>query len=190
VSYNRAVGKHAVVLLALLVGCSPAPPPLNPYKQKPRGGPPEVDKAREMASDGTVTGRDGAAVSLASMWESSRVVVVFFRGHWCPHCQHQLGKLNEARADLEKGARLIAISSDSPEDAKALHAKLGLGFEVYADPQLAVITKWGVSDYTNGISLPATFVVEKGGAISYRKVGKKPTDHPSVEELRAALARE
>jgi peroxiredoxin len=52
-----------------------------------------------------------------------------------------------------------------------------------------VITKWGVDDYGKGIARPATFVVEQGGAISYRKVGEKASDHPSIDELLAAMER-
>jgi peroxiredoxin len=181
--------RRLLAIVFLLVACRPEPVVKNPYKAKARGGgPPEVAKKQEVAADGTVKARDGTAVALGSLWQDNRVVIVFYRGQWCPHCQHQLGELNGARAEIEKGARLIAISSDSVEAAAAMHKKLDLGYEVYSDPELAVITKWGVADYAKGISLPATFVVEKGGAISYRKIGKNPTDHPTLAELRAALA--
>jgi peroxiredoxin len=190
VSYNRAVGKLVVLALAL-AACKPAPPPINPYKAKPRGGPPAVEKEDIVASDGTVRSRAGQELQLASLWQDGRIVVVFIRGHWCPHCQHQLSKLNEARDELAaKGVRRVAvITSDAPEEVDALIVKLALGYvEVYSDAQLAVITKWGVSDHANGIALPATFVVEKGGAISWRKVGAKPTDHPSVADLMQVLS--
>ena len=161
---------------------------LNPNKAKPRGGAPEVAHVQDTAVEGTVQGCDGSTVALADLWKDHRVVVVFYRGHWCPHCQHQLGEINQHIAELAKlNANVIGISSDSKEDAEALHQKLALNFEVYSDPGLAVITKWGVEDYANGISLPATFVVEPGGAISYRHVGEKPSDHPPIDEVIAAV---
>jgi peroxiredoxin len=143
-----------------------------------------------MAQPGTVTTRAGAPLDLATLWEKQRVVVVFYRGHWCPHCKHQLGELNSHQKQLaEREAIVVAISSDPPADAEALHRKLSLTFEVYSDPELAVISKWGVDDYGKGIARPATFVVEQGGAISYRKVGENASDHPSIDELLAAMQR-
>jgi len=180
-----------LVLVLALAACRPEPV-LNPAKGRARGGTPEVarDLTGNMAQAGTVTTRAGAPLDLGTLWEKQRVVVVFYRGHWCPHCKHQLGELNQHQKELaEREAIVVAISSDTPEDADVIHKKLGLAFEVYSDAELAVITKWGVEDYGKGISLPATFVVEPGGAISYRKVGDKPSDHPSIEELLAAMKR-
>jgi peroxiredoxin len=178
-----------LVLVLALAACRHEPV-LNPTKHRTKPGTPEVARTQEMAQSGTVTTRAGAPLELASLWEKQRVVVVFYRGHWCPHCKQQLGDLNQHQKQLaEREAIVVAISSDPPADAAELHRKLGLTFEVYSDPELAVITKWGVDDYGKGIARPATFVVEQGGAISYRKVGEKASDHPSIDELLAAMER-
>jgi peroxiredoxin len=180
--------ERLVIAAVLVLAACRHDPVLNPNKTRARGGPGEVEKVQQTAAAGTVVGRDGSTIELADLWKDRRLVVVFYRGHWCPHCQHQLGELNKHVGELAgMNTGVIGISSDTKEDAEALHAKLALGFEVYSDAGLAVITKWGVEDYVNGISLPATFVVEAGGAISYRHVGEKPSDHPSIDELLAAV---
>jgi peroxiredoxin len=183
---------RCLLLFLLALAACRHEPVQNPTKGKSGGGAPQVERdvTQSVAQPGTVTTRAGAPLDLATLWERQRVVVVFYRGHWCPHCQHQLGELNEHQKDLtEREAIVVGISSDPPEDAETLHKKLNLVFEVYSDPQLAVITKWGVEDYGAGIARPATFVVEKGGAISYSKVGEKASDHPSIDELLAAMKR-
>jgi peroxiredoxin len=112
-------------------------------------------------------------------------------GHWCPHCQKQLGDLNAREKDFaELGATVAAISTDTAEDATALRERLGLGFELYSDPDLSVITKWGVADYTANIAKPATFIVEPGGTISYRHIGQNQTDRPTTDEVIKALQKE
>ncbi len=141
-----------------------------------------------MAPDAVVKKRDGSSIDLATLWQTQKVVVVFYRGGWCPHCQKQLGELQQHYKDFSDAkVTVVGISSDSTADATALRDKLSLGFELYSDPELAVITKWGVEDYGAGISRPATFVIEPGGAIKYRKVGENPADHPTMDELLAAL---
>jgi peroxiredoxin len=185
------VAVRFLLLAVLALSACRHEPVLNPGKGKPTNATPGArDVTQNMAQPGTVTTRSGGSVDLATLWQDHRVVLVFYRGHWCPHCQKQLGELDQHKEEIAaQQAIVVGISSDTPEDAEHLHAKLGLSFEVYSDPQLAVITKWGVDDYGKGISLPATFVVEQGGAISYRKVGDKPSDHPSIDELLAAMKR-
>lgn len=189
--YNRRVGKLlAVVALIGLAACAPAPV-LNPDKAKEPGpAQPEIERTVELTSapGGTVTTLQGGRLDLASLWEKQPVVVIFYRGHWCPHCQYQLGEINTRKAEITaRGATVVAISSDEPENLAVMRDKLGLAFELYSDAQLAVIQRWGVEDFGQGIARPATFVVQPGGAITFQKVGDKPEDRPSFDAILAAL---
>lgn len=180
-------------MAVLVMGCTPAPVirPPGPKSAPGPGDPQEIQHevtAIDQAPTGSVQTKDGSTLELASLWETKRVVLIFYRGHWCPHCQHQLGELNKRFADFrQKGVTIAAISVDSVQDTAAMHQRLGLLFELYSDPDLAVITKFGVDDYGNGISRPATFVIQPGGSITFKKVGDKPDDRPSVDEILAAL---
>jgi peroxiredoxin len=184
---------RGLIAFVLLVACTPAPV-LNPNKPSAKqAGRSEVERDVTLATapEAMVKKRDGSPFDLATLWEkekAQKVVVVFYRGGWCPHCAKQLGELQQHHKDFtEAKAVVVAISNEPGDAATALRDKLGLGYELYSDPELAMITKWGVEDYGQGIARPATFVVEPGGAISYRKVGENPADHPSMDELLAAL---
>jgi len=178
-----------LILLATLVACTPAPV-LNPNKNTKRAGRSEVQRDVTLgeAPEAVVHKRDGSTIDLATIWHNKKVVVVFYRGGWCPHCQKQFAEIQDHYKDFDEAeATIIGISSDSNADATALKQKVRLGFELYSDPEMGVITKWGVEDYGAGISRPATFVIQPGGAITYRKVGEHPSDHPSMNELLAAI---
>lgn len=174
----------------LLVACRPAPV-LNPNKEPPATrGRPEVEREPELrvAPGGTVLATNGAPVDLAGLWAERPVVVVFYRGHWCPPCQRQLGELEARRADFTAAnATLVAISSDPPADLAAMHDKLGLGFELYSDAELNVISRWGVEDLGNGIAKPATFVVKPDGSIAFSRVGDNVDDRPTVQQILDAI---
>ncbi len=162
----------------------------NPHTKRGAGPDPTVDRdvTLDVAPGGVVLGNGGSNVDLGTLWVSQRTLVVFYMGGWCPHCAKQLGDLNNAQKQFtDRNVRIIAISADSTEDAAAMSAKLTLGFPLYSDPELAVIAKWGVEDFGKHIARPAVFIVEPGGAISYRKVGSKAEDRPSVDQLLAAL---
>jgi peroxiredoxin len=182
--------RRLVLALAALAACTPQQRVENPHAKHARGPDPAVDRdvTLDVAPGGVVLAADGSNVDLGTLWVSQRTVVVFYMGHWCPHCQKQLGDLNSAQKQFtDRGVRIVAISSDSVADAAAMKSKLTLGFELYSDAELAVIAKWGVEDYGSNIARPATFIVEPGGAISFRKVGTKPEDRPTVDQILAAL---
>jgi peroxiredoxin len=149
----------------------------------------DVDTTKGEAPAGsTVVKVDGTAFELDNLWQKHRLLLVFYLGGWCPHCKRQLETLQQYQKDIaDTGAVIAAVSVDPPETAKDLHENLKLQFEVFSDANLDVIRKWGVEDTGAHTALPATFIVEPGGAITYRKVGKSPTDRPTIEELLTAL---
>ena len=57
-----------------------------------------------------------------------------------------------------------------------MRAKVGVTFQLYSDPDLSAITKWGVLDEGNDIALPATFIVDRSGKILFRYVGENASD--------------
>ena len=181
--------RGCVLVVMAAMGCRPAPVQLNPDKERARESASTVQRETAMttAPGGIVTARDGSTLDLATTWAAAPGVVIFYRGHWCPHCQRQLGELEKRRPELG-ASKIIAISSDQPADLTAMHDKLGLGFELYSDSELGVITKWGVEDYGKGIARPATFIVTTTGTIAFQKVGERPEDRPTVDEIVQALA--
>jgi peroxiredoxin len=188
---NNAVVRALMIVLAVLMACTPAPV-LNPHKKPPRRpGSSEVQHTFAVAPDSMVKKRDGSAFDLSTLWDKTKenkVVLVFYRGGWCPHCQKQMAELQAHYRDFnELKAIVVGVSNEAGPDMTAFRDKLGLGFELYSDPDLTMITKWGVEDVGAGIARPATFIIEPGGAIAYRKVGANPADHPKLDELLIAL---
>ena len=183
---------RALIVLAVLAACRPDPVPLNPHKSQGRTGN-EVDRDVSLAPapEAIVKKPDGTEIDLSALWDKEKdqkVVVVFYRGGWCPHCKKQLAELQEHhRQILATKSILIGVSNEEGAAAKALRENLELGFDLYSDPELAMITKWGVEDFEAKIAKPATFVVQPGGMISWRKIGTNPADHPSMDELLGAL---
>jgi peroxiredoxin len=140
------------------------------------------------APAGRVTCDDGQVHELAQAWASGTGVLVFYRGHWCPHCRKQLGELTFAEGKLAtRKATLIAISADPVEDAKALKGKLKAGYLVCSDPSLAVIDAWGLRDPGAPIAKPTTVVVGSDGTIRFLHVGATPADRPSSDQLLGAV---
>lgn len=178
---------RTLIIVMLVAACRPEKVQIPHDRSRPTN--PEVEQVAGTAPDGDVVhARDGSNFDLSTLWTQQRVVLVFYMGHWCPHCQRQLGDIQAHLKDFgDLATTVVAVSTDAPDDAGALKDKLGLTFDLYSDPELAVIGKWGAADYGANIAKPSTFIIAKGGAITYRKVGENQTDRPTADQILAEL---
>ena len=68
------------------------------------------------APDFKATDQYGNEIRLKDVLKDSLVVLMFYRGQWCPYCNKQLKKLEDSLQLLKnKGARLIAVTPEKPE---------------------------------------------------------------------------
>jgi peroxiredoxin len=84
----------------------------------------------------TLEDATGTPVSLGQLVEAGPAVIVFYRGGWCPYCNlalrtYQRGLLPELGTF---GARLVAISPQSPDESLSTAEKAELTFTVLSDP--------------------------------------------------------
>src|SRR5205085_7576254 len=64
-----------------------------------------------LAPEFTLPDHDGQPVDSRELLADGRLIVVFFRGRWCPYCVTTLEAWNTALPQLEAtGAQLVAIS--------------------------------------------------------------------------------
>lgn len=94
----------------------------------------------------TLDDATGAPVTLDQIVEAGPAVIVFYRGGWCPYCNlalrtYQQDLLPELGAF---GARLVAISPQSPDQSLSTAEKAGLGFTVLSDPASRVAQQIGI----------------------------------------------
>ena len=97
----------------------------------------QVDRAvavGEVAPSFTLPSATGRVVTLAERLAEGPIVLTFYRGAWCPYCNLTLHALQEAHADIKaRGAQLIAISPQIPDESLSLTEKHQLGFDVLSE---------------------------------------------------------
>jgi len=82
----------------------------------------------------------GQPVSLASTLEDGPVVLVFYRGAWCPFCNMHLHVLQQSLPEFRKyGAQLIAITPQQPDKSVEQFKEKGYPFEVLSDLDSSVM---------------------------------------------------
>lgn len=136
----------------------------------------------------------GRPVDIADLAAEGPVVVTFYRGGWCPYCSLELRAWQKAMPELVRlGARLVAVSPETPDNALDTAEKNDLAFTVLSDsggrladalgirfalsPEIkALYQKFGHDlpshngDGAWSLPMPATFVLARGGQIVLAEV--------------------
>ncbi|MGN4221581.1 peroxiredoxin-like family protein, partial [Burkholderia gladioli] len=137
----------------------------------------------------------------------------FYRGVWCPYCNLELQALDAALPQLrEYGARLVAISPQTPVNSRKSVRDNQLDFPVLSDAKGEVGAAFGLRfalpDYlvelyrklkndlpvTNDdpswtLPMPARYVIGQDGVVLYSEVNPDYTRRPEPEDLFPVLER-
>jgi len=88
---------------------------------------------------------NGNAVRLYSLLRTGHVVVVFYRGNWCPYCDLQLRDFQRRLADLhDLCAQVVAISPALPANLLWTQIKNQFEFPVLSDVGDKVARQFGL----------------------------------------------
>ncbi|HEX5654406.1 MAG TPA: peroxiredoxin-like family protein [Chitinophagaceae bacterium] len=139
--------------------------------------------------------------------ENKKVVLIFYRGYWCPHCNRQLKRLEDSLLLIkEKGAVLVAVTPEKPEQVAKTIEKTKAGFPILYDEGLKIMKAYEVefelqentiTRYRNtGIDLekingkdwkflpvPAVYIIDKESNITYRFFDSDYKKRPSVQDI-------
>jgi len=146
-------------------------------------------KVGTKAPNFTLKNAFGKNVTLSKQLRNGPVVLVFYRGAWCPFCNMHLHTLNKNLPAFKKyGAQLITVTPQKPDKSAAQIKKDQYPFEVLSDldskvmkaynlyytldPELvAVYKKHGLDvEAFNGkgravLPVPGTFIIDKKGVV-------------------------
>jgi peroxiredoxin len=148
-------------------------------------------KVGDKAPDLTLKTTTGDEILLSSLHEKNPVVLVFFRGGWCPVCSRHTAELIKVYPQIkELGAEMVGISPDSVESSQANVEKNKIGFPILSDADVSAAKAFGlafkVDDATvtkykgfgidlkkasgqehQALPIPAVYIVDKSGTIVF-----------------------
>ncbi len=105
-------------------------------------------KARQVgqqAIDAEMMGWDGKKVRLSSLWQEGPIVLMWYRGGWCPYCNLQLRAMQQELASIEgAGAKLVVLTPELPEKAKETAAANDLTMVALYDGNNVVAKAYGL----------------------------------------------
>jgi len=89
---------------------------------------------------------NGAVFILSEALKKSPVVLIFYRGHWCPVCNKHLSQIQDSlQLIYEKGAKVVTISPEKPEYLNKMAEKSGIGFTLLYDEDYRIAEAYDVN---------------------------------------------
>lgn len=155
--------------------------------------------------------QDGNEIRLKDLLKKGKVILVFYRGQWCPYCNRFLSALQDSLQLIkDKGASLIAVSSEKPESIDSTVEKTKATFPVLYDEELKIMKAYDVEyevpentltryknagldiEKNNGpngkyLPIPAVYIIGDEQTVIYRFFEKDYKKRPAVKTLLSYL---
>jgi len=131
-------------------------------------------------------------INSSDILKEQKILLVFYRGNWCPYCRKHLGSLQENLENLKKkGLYVIVITPEKVEKINETTRDMNATFSILHDINDKImndykvafdVNKNNVTSYfgftqkkirtyndenNNTLPVPATYLINKDGKISY-----------------------
>jgi peroxiredoxin len=154
---------------------------------------------------------NGKLVPSNALLNAGPLVICFIRGRWCPFCVGQMEAMNSIAAQVAAaGASLVAISPQTEKQAFFMRDQHKLTFPLLVDAHNEVARAVGLIyrvpeeqqglyrstfvnlPFVNGddsweLPIPATYVIDPSGVITFARANEDYTDRPEPLEILALL---
>jgi peroxiredoxin len=108
-------------------------------------------------------------------YRDDNVLLVFYLGEECVHCMEQLHAIADRAGEFRRrDVRLIAISSNTPEEHAASLALGELPFRLLADPEHENARRFHAYDDFEDLELHATILIDGEGRVRWARTGGDP----------------
>jgi len=151
---------------------------------------------------------DNQPFDLQKAFETGPVVLIFYRGQWCPICNRHLSQIQDSLKFItDKGATVIAVSPEKPEYLDKMAEKTGAKFILLYDEGYKIENAYDVtftpddkqifmyntmlnaklkeshSDDSQQLPIPATYIIGKDGKIVWRQFNHDYKKRSTVQEI-------
>ena len=144
------------------------------------------------APDFKAKDQNGNEVRLKDLLKKGKVVLVFYRGQWCPYCNRELSRIQDSiQLIKDKNAMVVAVSPEKQESITATVEKTKAEYPVLYDEGLKIMKAYDVEfevpentitryrnanidiEKNNGangkyLPVPAVYIIDKESTVTYR----------------------
>jgi peroxiredoxin len=153
----------------------------------------------------------GAKTRLLAGADKGLLLVIFYKGGWCPSCNVQMHDFSVHYTEFSKrGVALVGVSVDKPDYLSTTRNEYSLPFPVLSDPTLVAHSAYHVVDHVSGVgafmlarmganlaersgqdhhnvAIPSLFLVDARHKVRFRHADKDYGTRPSQKQILAAI---
>ncbi|NOQ91822.1 MAG: redoxin domain-containing protein [Flavobacteriaceae bacterium] len=136
--------------------------------------------------------QNGKEINSIEILKYNKILMVFYRGNWCPHCKKHLGSLEEHLNEFtKKGVFVMVVTPESEDRTKETAEKWKTNFSIIHDVENKIMNAYKVAfevneenvpnyygyvtnkvttynvENNNVLPVPATYIIDQNGKISY-----------------------
>jgi peroxiredoxin len=150
-------------------------------------------------------------ISLNDQLQNGPVVLVFYRGQWCPHCNRHMSNIQDSlQMILDAGASVIAITPEKGEKIEKTMEKSGASFSIVYDENHRIMDKYHVTFKLSGwkrfiygiagininkasgnkdsaLPVPATYIITQKGTVYSSHFNENYSDRMPVKDMLEVL---
>ena len=159
----------------------------------------------------TIKDHLGNDISWQTLQKQAPLLIIFYRGGWCPYCNQQIHQLSMAWPEFKKrGITPVLISADKPDAAAKASRTYEIPFPVLSDPDLIahnifqvtmkldekmipIYKKYGITleDWSgkshHQFAVASAFIINKKGVVTWAHSSKDYKTRPNVKQLLQAV---
>ncbi len=165
-------------------------------------------KVGDTVHDFKAINQKGDSVSLSDKLKNGKVVLVFYRGHWCPYCKQHIAKLQDSlQLITDKGASVLVVTPEQPEYINQMQKTSGATFDILYDMDYSIMKVMKINFELNQntiprafhyvmtntrkhttqeelqLPVPATYVIDQKGLIEYVHFNEDYRERSTVSEI-------
>lgn len=164
-------------------------------------------KVNDKAPEFSAKDQNGKTISLQNELKNGKVVLIFYRGQWCPYCNKELKGMQDSLSFItSKDAVVVAVTPELPENISKTIGKTNASYSILSDDGLKIMKAYDVAyavdpalnekykgygidlmkaNGANGANLPipAVYIIDTNGNIIYRYFDVDYRNRASVKEI-------
>lgn len=150
----------------------------------------------------------GEVINSENILKEKEIVVIFYRGEWCPICNRYLSNLSDSLSYIvSKNAEVIVVGPESFENAEKTSEKAEAEFTIIPDTTMQIQKDFDVLFYVTKkyqgkiktflftdiagnnnqeeaqLPVPATYIIGKDGKIKWRHFDYNYSKRASVKSI-------
>ena len=156
--------------------------------------------------------QQGDSIRLRQLLNQKPVVLMFYRGQWCPVCNQYLQRLEDSvKLIRQAGARVLAVTPETAPNAAKMRRKSGSSVTIIPDTAETIIGSYNVGFEVNSayarkieqglnvsiaenngarqarLPIPATYIIDQDGRIAWQFFNPDYRKRASVKAILANL---